>query len=73
MIKGRIKNIIVREQDILIDYTNNEYPLASGHQLMIGREELLGFPFVGSSIEVKTDETNRVIHVLVNGKTILQR
>lgn len=73
MKRGQIKDIIVRSDDILINYTDDRFPLASGWQILIGKDELLGLPFAGESIEVETTDTGSVIHVSVGGKTILKR
>ncbi len=73
MVTGKIKEVIVREKDLVISYTNDEYPLGSGYQLLIQKHELLGFPFVGESIQVETDSTNEVITVTIEEKVILNR
>lgn len=69
--KGIITDVVVREHDILINYV--EYPDTLRLQVRIGEDELLGYPFIGNSIQVITSTTNRVLSVVVNDKTILNR
>lgn len=73
MFIGKIKEVIVRERDIIINYISNEFPNSSGCSIIIQKDELLGFPFVGQPIQVETDNTNTVTRVIVNNKIILQR
>lgn len=70
---GKIKEIIVREGDMVISYTDEKYPNASGYQLLINKNELMSFPFVNERIEVFIDNTNTVRIVFVDYKLTLIR
>lgn len=71
MFIGKIKEVKVRETDIVIDYI--EFPNSSGCSIIIQKDELLGLPFRNEQIQVETDNTNTVTRVIVNNKIILQR